>query len=174
LAIFQKDLNFSEQEIRRVSTAPQGFPESEWKHIFKGEAVNLDVIFSNLHHILHSHTALMNSGNGEITCHPNSLQSNLEHTTNLLHSTKQSERWWGVDNQSFSPTETGSLSCTLPISFQMESREDQQPDLQLGTAPRSLHSPPYSYRNPMIPMIPIGLRLESNHIPMSFSPAKLT
>jgi hypothetical protein len=34
-----------------VSTAPQGFPESEWKRIFKGEAISLDIIFSNLHHI---------------------------------------------------------------------------------------------------------------------------
>lgn len=51
LAIFQKDLNFAEQEIHRAASAPQGFPESKWKHIFKGEAVNLDVIFSNLHHI---------------------------------------------------------------------------------------------------------------------------
>jgi hypothetical protein len=51
LAIFQKDYSFAEREIRRASTAPQGFPESEWKRIFKGEAINLDVIFSNLHHI---------------------------------------------------------------------------------------------------------------------------
>ncbi|KAF8240922.1 hypothetical protein L208DRAFT_1231168, partial [Tricholoma matsutake] len=29
---------------------------------------------------------------------------------------------------------------------------------------RSLHSPPYSYRNPMIPMIPIGIRPYSNVI----------
>jgi hypothetical protein len=51
LAVFQKDLNFAEREIRRAASAPQGFPESEWKRIFKGEALNLDVIFSNLHHI---------------------------------------------------------------------------------------------------------------------------
>ncbi|KAF8226877.1 hypothetical protein L208DRAFT_1299581, partial [Tricholoma matsutake] len=37
--------------IRRAASAPQGFPESEWKRIFKGEAINLDVIFSNLHYI---------------------------------------------------------------------------------------------------------------------------
>jgi len=34
-----------------VASAPHGFPESKWKHVFKGEAVNLNVIFSNLHHI---------------------------------------------------------------------------------------------------------------------------
>ncbi|KAF8218694.1 hypothetical protein L208DRAFT_1348443, partial [Tricholoma matsutake] len=51
LAIFQKDLNFAEQEIHRAASAPQGFPESEWKRIFKGEAINLDIIFSNLHYI---------------------------------------------------------------------------------------------------------------------------
>ncbi|KAF8231922.1 hypothetical protein L208DRAFT_1274894, partial [Tricholoma matsutake] len=31
--------------------APQGFPKSKWKQIFKGEAVNLNVIFSSLHHL---------------------------------------------------------------------------------------------------------------------------
>lgn len=31
LAVFQKDLNFAEREIRRAASAPQGFPESEWK-----------------------------------------------------------------------------------------------------------------------------------------------
>ncbi|KAF8222554.1 hypothetical protein L208DRAFT_1322124 [Tricholoma matsutake] len=51
LAIFQKDLNFTEREIHRAASAPQGFPESEWKRIFKGEALSLDMIFSNLHHI---------------------------------------------------------------------------------------------------------------------------
>jgi hypothetical protein len=51
LATVQKDLAFAEREIRRATSAPQAFPESEWKHIFKGEAINLDVVFSNLHHI---------------------------------------------------------------------------------------------------------------------------
>ncbi|KAF8237922.1 hypothetical protein L208DRAFT_1506323 [Tricholoma matsutake] len=51
LATIQKDLVFTEREIRRATSAPQAFPESEWRHIFKGEAVNLDVIFSSLHHI---------------------------------------------------------------------------------------------------------------------------
>src|ERR1700733_13659053 len=51
LAVFQKDFNFAEREIRRASTAPQGFPKSEWKHIFKGEAISLNIVFSNLHHI---------------------------------------------------------------------------------------------------------------------------
>jgi len=34
-----------------MTSAPQGFPDSEWRHIFKGESINLDVVFSNLHHI---------------------------------------------------------------------------------------------------------------------------
>jgi hypothetical protein len=51
LGIFQKDITFAECEIQRSALAPQGFPESEWRHIFKGEAVNLNVIFSNVHHI---------------------------------------------------------------------------------------------------------------------------
>jgi len=51
LAIFQKDLSFAEREICQAATAPQGFPDSEWKQVSKGEAINLNVIFSNLHHI---------------------------------------------------------------------------------------------------------------------------
>jgi len=35
----------------RAATAPQGFLNLEWKQVFKGEAINLDVIFSNFHHI---------------------------------------------------------------------------------------------------------------------------
>jgi len=49
--ILQKDLRFAEWEIQQTASAPQGFPELEWKHIFKGEAINLNVVFSNLHHI---------------------------------------------------------------------------------------------------------------------------
>jgi hypothetical protein len=51
LRVFQRDITFAERDIKRSTSAPQGFPESEWRHIFRGEAVNLDVIFSNLHHV---------------------------------------------------------------------------------------------------------------------------
>jgi hypothetical protein len=51
LRIFQQDITFTERDIQCSTTAPQGFPESEWRHIFCGEAVNLDIVFSNLHHI---------------------------------------------------------------------------------------------------------------------------
>ena len=49
--IFQWDITFAEQDIQCSSTAPQGFPDSEWRHIFCGEAINFDVILSNLHHV---------------------------------------------------------------------------------------------------------------------------
>ena len=42
---------FAKHKIRRATSAPQGVPESEWKHIFKGEAINLNVLFSNFHHV---------------------------------------------------------------------------------------------------------------------------
>jgi len=51
LSTIQRDLRFAEQEIRRATSTPQTIPESKWKHIFKGEAINLDVIFSSLHHL---------------------------------------------------------------------------------------------------------------------------
>jgi hypothetical protein len=51
LRIFQRDITFAERDVRRATTAPQGFPDSEWRHIFRGEAVNLDIVLSNLHHV---------------------------------------------------------------------------------------------------------------------------
>jgi len=51
LSTIQKDLRFAKHEIRRATSTPQTIPESEWKHIFKGEAINLDTIFSSLHHL---------------------------------------------------------------------------------------------------------------------------
>ncbi|RDB21516.1 hypothetical protein Hypma_011357 [Hypsizygus marmoreus] len=37
--------------IKLAQSAPLGFPSSEWDNIIKGNAVNLDVILSSLHHI---------------------------------------------------------------------------------------------------------------------------
>ena len=34
-----------------MKTAPRGFPDSEWDHIIRGEPVDLNVVFSSLHHI---------------------------------------------------------------------------------------------------------------------------
>ena len=51
LKIFQRDITFAERDIRRSTTAPQGFPDTEWRHIFRGEAVNLDIVLSNLHQV---------------------------------------------------------------------------------------------------------------------------
>ena len=51
LQISQKDLMFAECKVLCSTSAPQGFPESEWRHIFKGESINLNIVFSNLHHI---------------------------------------------------------------------------------------------------------------------------
>jgi len=51
LTIIQRDLGFAKHEIRRAASTPQTIPESEWRHIFKGEAINLNAIFSSLHHI---------------------------------------------------------------------------------------------------------------------------
>ena len=51
LRVFQWDITFAEWDIWCSATAPQGFPEPEWWHIFHGEAVNLDIVFSNLHHV---------------------------------------------------------------------------------------------------------------------------
>jgi hypothetical protein len=51
LEVFSKDYNFTRKRIRLARTAPRGFPDVEWDHIIRGEPVDLDVVFSSLHHI---------------------------------------------------------------------------------------------------------------------------
>ena len=51
LDIFSKDYDFTKKQIRLAKAAPRGFPDSEWDHIIRGEPVNLNVVFSSLHHI---------------------------------------------------------------------------------------------------------------------------
>jgi hypothetical protein len=51
LDIVQKDPVAVKRWIRCASSAPAGFPSTEWDAIIKGESVNLDTVFSSLHHI---------------------------------------------------------------------------------------------------------------------------
>jgi len=51
LEILQRDPATIKKWIRCASTAPGGFPSTEWDAIVKGETVNLDTVFSSLHHI---------------------------------------------------------------------------------------------------------------------------
>ena len=51
LDIFHRDPVTVKRWIRCASTAPAGFPSSEWDSLVKGETVDLDTVFSSLHHI---------------------------------------------------------------------------------------------------------------------------
>ena len=51
LTLFARDYKVIKQWIQNSWTAPLGFPTSEWDNIIKGQAVNLDAVFSSLHHI---------------------------------------------------------------------------------------------------------------------------
>ena len=51
LEIFQRDPTTVKRWIRCAASAPPGFPSSEWDSLIKGESVDLDVVFSSLHHI---------------------------------------------------------------------------------------------------------------------------
>jgi hypothetical protein len=51
LTLFARDYKVIKQWIQNSRTAPLGFPSSEWDNIIKGQAVNLDAVFSSLHHI---------------------------------------------------------------------------------------------------------------------------
>ena len=48
---FNRDLKSTKLYIKLAPGAPRGIPMSEWEHIFKGEAVDLDKVLSSLHRI---------------------------------------------------------------------------------------------------------------------------
>ena len=49
--IIQRDPTTVKRWIRCASSAPAGFPSTEWDALIKGESVNLDTVFSSLHHV---------------------------------------------------------------------------------------------------------------------------
>ena len=51
LDLFQKDHATVKRWIKCASSAPAGFPNTEWDALVKGETVDIDTIFSSLHHI---------------------------------------------------------------------------------------------------------------------------
>ena len=51
LDIFQRDHATVKRWIRSASTAPAGFPSTEWDALIKGESVDIDIVFSSLHHV---------------------------------------------------------------------------------------------------------------------------
>jgi len=51
LHLFAQDYKVIKQWIQTSRTAPLGFPASEWDNIIQGQPVNLDAVFSSLHHI---------------------------------------------------------------------------------------------------------------------------
>lgn len=48
---FHRDLKSTKLFIRLTPGAPRGIPMSEWEHVIKGEAVDLDKILSSLHRV---------------------------------------------------------------------------------------------------------------------------
>ncbi|PPQ83882.1 hypothetical protein CVT26_009369 [Gymnopilus dilepis] len=51
LELFNGDLQSVKFFIKTSPSAPQGFPLSQWKRIFRGEPVDLDHVFSSLHRV---------------------------------------------------------------------------------------------------------------------------
>jgi hypothetical protein len=51
IEIFQRDPVTVKRWIRCATSAPAGFPNSEWDALVKGESVDLDTVFSSLHHV---------------------------------------------------------------------------------------------------------------------------
>ena len=51
LDIFQRDHATVKRWIKCASSAPAGFPNTEWDALVKGETVDIDTVFSSLHHI---------------------------------------------------------------------------------------------------------------------------
>ena len=67
LQLFAHDYKVVRQWIQTSQTAPLGFPTSEWDNIIKGQAVNLDAVFSSLHHISAPKENLGRVGSTEIS-----------------------------------------------------------------------------------------------------------
>ena len=51
IEVLQRDPATVKRWIRCATSAPAGFPSSEWDSLIKGESVNIDTVFSSLHHI---------------------------------------------------------------------------------------------------------------------------
>jgi hypothetical protein len=51
LDIFQRDGATVKRWIRCATSAPAGFPSTEWDSLIKGESVDIDTVFSSLHHV---------------------------------------------------------------------------------------------------------------------------
>src|ERR1700678_1529223 len=51
LDIFQRDPVTVKNWMRCASSAPAGFPSTEWYALIKAETVDLDTIFSSLHRV---------------------------------------------------------------------------------------------------------------------------
>jgi hypothetical protein len=51
LDVMQRDPATVKRWIRCASSAPAGFPSTEWDALIKGESINLDTVFSSLHHV---------------------------------------------------------------------------------------------------------------------------
>ena len=66
LDIFQRDPTTVKRWIRCASSAPAAFPSAEWDTLIKGEAVNIDSVFSSLHHINHVDESVGRVGSTEI------------------------------------------------------------------------------------------------------------
>ena len=66
LDIFQRDPATVKRWIRCASIAPAGFPTSEWDTLIKGETVDINTIFSSLHHIHSIDESIRHVGSTEI------------------------------------------------------------------------------------------------------------
>jgi hypothetical protein len=49
--MLSRDIKVAKLNIKLAPNAPRGIPMSEWEHILKGEAVDLDRVLSSLHRV---------------------------------------------------------------------------------------------------------------------------
>ncbi|TEB27633.1 hypothetical protein FA13DRAFT_1601190, partial [Coprinellus micaceus] len=49
---FGRDISACKQWLLTSSSAPSGFPASEWENLLRGKPVNLDVVFSSLYQMV--------------------------------------------------------------------------------------------------------------------------
>jgi hypothetical protein len=75
---FNRDLKSAKLFIKLAPGAPQGIPMSEWEHIFKGEAVDLDKILLSLHCVTFDPERKAHIGDTEISISGTEMKQKIE------------------------------------------------------------------------------------------------
>ena len=67
LQAYNQDVSKAKFFVKIASNSPAGFPSSQWEQILKGESVNLNQVFTSLHHVVLDEERAGHLGDSEIS-----------------------------------------------------------------------------------------------------------